>query len=357
MRKSVILIFLFVVIVSNLFAERLYFKGIVLQVMSDKKLQNFGGEDIYRQKLLVKLKNDKVKNKIVTVISDYTIQKNIRGRLQRGDNIIVEYDTDSKKAVFYDFDRSSGLYLLLFIFLLVIILVGKKKGIKSIIALTFTILLLFIFYVPLILQGASIIPLTILFVLIASCITIFILNGLSVKSFSAILGIFSGMIFAALFSFIMIDVMKLTGLSMQESQMLRYIPSGVSFDYRGILLAGILIGALGAIMDVGVELSASMFEIKKANPNISFKEHIKSGMNVGHDIIGTMTNTLVLAYVGTGLPLIMLFFAYKWRISKILNLDIIASEILRAFAGSIGLVLAIPSTIFIAALLLKNYDK
>jgi uncharacterized membrane protein len=132
------------------------------------------------------------------------------------------------------------------------------------------------------------------------------------------------------------------------------MPQQGGLSLEGLLFAGIVLGALGAVMDVGVELASSMNEIKQAAPGILFGQHIKSGMNVGRDIIGTMTNTLILAYAGASLPLLLLFNAYQWPLLRTINLDLIASEILRGLAGSIGLMITVPATVFVSAFVFKN---
>src|SRR5690606_9181679 len=107
------------------------------------------------------------------------------------------------------------------------------------------------------------------------------------------------------------NAIHLTGLSAQESQMLMYIPQSIEFDFRGLLFAGIIIGALGAVMDVAMSISSAMEEIKGKNPNLDSKELVKSGLAVGKDVMGTMSNTLILAYTGSAVPLLLLFMAYE----------------------------------------------
>ncbi len=136
--------------------------------------------------------------------------------------------------------------------------------------------------------------------------------------------------------------------------MLMFIPQEINFDFRGLLFSGIILASLGAVMDVSMSISSSMFEIIKIDPTIKKSDLISAGMNVGRDIIGTMSNTLILVYVGCSLPLMLLFMAYDISFIEIINKDMIASEIVRALAGSIGLTLAIPITVFISAGLLNR---
>ena len=131
----------------------------------------------------------------------------------------------------------------------------------------------------------------------------------------------------------------------------------LSVDLRGLLFSGILIGALGAIMDVSISIASSIEEIHNANPTLHFSDLFFRGMNVGKDIMGTMSNTLILAYTGGSLPLIFMYMSYKTSIIKIFNLELIATEIIRALVGSIGLILAIPFTALYSSFLITIHKK
>ena len=164
----------------------------------------------------------------------------------------------------------------------------------------------------------------------------------------------SGVLVAGLISYLVGSQINLTGMSADEATILLYIPQEITFDFRNLLFAGIILGALGAIMGVGMSITSSIDEIYKANNQLSVKELFDSGMNVGKDIMGTMINTLILAYAGTSIPLLLVFMAYETSMTKIINMDIIATEIVRALSGSIGLILTIPITALIASILIRG---
>ncbi len=178
--------------------------------------------------------------------------------------------------------------------------------------------------------------------------------GRNRKTISAILGTVIGLLISGLVVFVIGNASSLTGLSGDEAQMLAYIPQNISLDFKGILYAGIIIGALGAIMDVTVSVASSMYEIETVQPKITRKALIKSGLNIGRDIMGSMSNTLILAYTGGAIHLMLLFNAFNLSFTEIINMDLIASEIIRAIAGSTGLILAIPLTAVIAGYNRKN---
>jgi uncharacterized membrane protein len=233
-------------------------------------------------------------------------------------------------------------------FLILLILVGGKNGLKSVLSLVFTAFVIVYVLVPLVLKGYNPIVISTIVCIVTTVGTLLLIVGRNKKTYSAILGTIVGLLISGVVVLMFGEASSLTGLSGEEAQMLAYIPQNIPLDFKGILYAGIIIGALGAIMDVTVSVSSSMFEIETVHPNISRKDLIKSGLNIGRDIMGSMSNTLILAYAGGALHLMLLFNAFNLSFTEIINMDLIASEIIRAIAGSTGLVLAIPLTAIIA---------
>lgn len=130
-----------------------------------------------------------------------------------------------------------------------------------------------------------------------------------------------------------------------------YHTTELTVDFRGLLFAGMILGALGAVMDVAVSIASAVAEVREANPELSVWDLASSGLNVGRDVLGTMANTLILAYAGGALPLLLLLTAHGQEMTKVLNLDIIATEVVRALSGSTGLAFSVPATALLAALL------
>lgn len=254
--------------------------------------------------------------------------------------------------------RDYSVYVILLLFVAIMTLIGRKQGIKSLISLIATILLIFFVYIPLILKGYSPIILSVLVSAVAIALTLFIISGKHKKTVVAILGTISGVIVAGILAVIFGEWGQLTGLASETSISLAYIPHFRWLNYKGILFGTIIIGSIGAIMDVALSIASSMWEIWEINPEISAKKIIQSGMNIGRDIMGSMSNTLILAYVGTSIHLIILFMVYNITLVEILNYDSVSSEVLRAMAGSIGLMFTIPATVWIsAAFYLKKKSK
>jgi uncharacterized membrane protein len=182
--------------------------------------------------------------------------------------------------------------------------------------------------------------------------TMYFVAGLSKKALASILGTIGGVIVAGVAAQLVIVYAPLTGLSSEEAQILRgsVLVASPKF-YSGLLAAGMLIGALGVIMDVAVSIASAVSEVAKIGHR-TFAELYESGMNVGRDIMGTMTNTLILAYTGSALPLLLLISQIPS--TKLVNLDLVATEVASAISGSLGLVLTIPLTAYFAARLMAS---
>ncbi|MCG8482604.1 MAG: YibE/F family protein [Clostridia bacterium] len=248
------------------------------------------------------------------------------------------------------------LYLVI-IFLLLLVLIGKKQGAKSAISLILTIIIIIKFMLPLILKGYSPILAAIISCIIVTVLTLFIILGVSSKSIATIIGTSFGVIAAGVLAYIIGDLSHYSGLSSHEATSLMFVEHEKAFDFTGILFAGIIIGTLGAVMDVSMSIASSMNEIKENNPDTDMMNLVKSGMNIGKDIMGTMTNTLILAYTGTSIPLLLFLIAKNTPLIIILNTELISTEIIRALSGSIGLILSIPATSVAAGLLLEKKSR
>lgn len=277
--------------------------------------------------------------------------------VEPGDRVILEIHKFSESEVDFfilQFERDRYLYFLILLFILMLLAIGGRKGLKTVITLALTLFLIFKVLLPLMLEGYNPITMTILVSTIIIIITILIVSGVNMKSLSAILGTIFGVIIAGVLAYIVGKYANLTGLSSDQASMLLYSPLGEELNFRYLLYSGIILGALGAVMDVCMSIASSIDEIHKANERLSRKRLFRSGMNVGKDIMGTMSNTLILAYTGSSLTLILLYMVYNINYLKIINFDLIATEIVRSFSGSIGLILAIPITALIASMLLKR---
>jgi uncharacterized membrane protein len=312
-------------------------------------------QDIRYQHLYIRILQGKHRGEEYSVRNTVEMVNPYRLVFKTGDKMyIYVYETDKGTVGnihIYERCRDSAIFILVISFLILLVVVGGLKGLKSVITLTFTIILIAFVMLPLILRGFNPLIVTVGIISVTTTFTLLIISGWNKKTRTAILGTVGGVLIAALAAGLVGKVAMLTGLGDEQARMLAYIPQNRHLDFKGILLSGIIIGALGAVMDVSLSIASSMWEIEDNTPKISTNRLIKSGMNIGKDIMGSMSNTLILAYVGGSIHLLLLFIAYDITIIEILNMDMIVSEIVRAVAGSIGLISAIPLTTWIGGTL------
>ena len=306
--------------------------------------------DFRYQHLKIEILTGKHKGEVYTVRNTIELAIPYRLIFRLHEKMILQVDEDEETGKIinlkiYERARDTKVYALIVIFAAALIIVGKKNGLKALITLGITVGLIFCIFLPCIIRGFNPILLALAVCSSATVITLLIISGNNKKTYTAIIGTIGGVIIAGIFAFIAGKILMLTGLGNEDAQMLAFIPQHRRIDYQGLLFAGIMIGALGAVMDVAMSISSAMWEIIFVSPDISKKQLIKSGMNIGRDIIGSMSNTLILAYVSTSIPVLLLFILFSNGFTEIINLELLASEVLRAVAGSIGLICTIPITV------------
>jgi uncharacterized membrane protein len=267
---------------------------------------------------------------------------------------VEQVEGEVKEVAIADHERDRHLLALTIGFGVLLVGLGGKKGLFSLISLALIGVLIIYVLIPLLLRGYNPITLAVIVAAIATAFTTTLVGGANRKALAAIVGTVGGLVVSGVLAIVVGTAIHTTGLAGEEAQMLAFIPQGVAFDFRGLLMAGIIIGALGAIMDTGMSISSAVSEVQRASQGLGRKELFWVGMNVGRDVMGTMANTLILAYTGGSLALLLLVQAYEVEFIRLINMDSIASEVLRALAGSIGLVSAIPMTALAAAFLAKK---
>lgn len=246
-------------------------------------------------------------------------------------------------------NRWGPLLTLLLIFVVVIIAVSRWKGVRSLLGLCVSLYVITQFILPLILAGYPPMLVSILGAFALLSITQYLIYGWSLKTHAAVLGILISLIITGVLATIFVDATRLTGYGSEEVGFLQV--SGVPIDPRGLLLAGILIGALGVLDDVTISQASSVFELSSANPAFGVHELYRRAMNIGQDHIASTVNTLVLAYVGASLPMLLLFAIYPQPFGQIINREFVTEEVVRTLVGSLGLVTAVPITTLLAGVL------
>lgn len=333
-------------------------RGRIIRIIEDTQI-NLGesiddpdgsGFEVRYQLVEVEITTGQFTGKVVEVENYIDVHNMVVGE---GYEVLLYLEEDEggalASAFIMEIARDKYLVYLVIAFVLVLVIVGGLKGLKTVITLTITGIAVVKILLPLLLKGYSPILLSIGVCALISLITLLIVSGFNKKTWAAIAGTTGGVLVAGIVAWTIGSMANLTGLGNEEAQMLMFVPSEVQFDFRGLLFSGIILGALGAVMDVSMSVASAMSEIQEHNSQIRPTSMIKSGMNVGKDMMGTMSNTLILAYVGGSLHLMLLFLAYDVPFSEIINRDMIASEVVRALAGSIGLISAIPITAVVMA--------
>lgn len=268
----------------------------------------------------------------------------------------AEYTLNEERTewILIEHNRINSLAWLCVIFLLLIVLIGKKKGFSAILALLFTVLAIFLIYIPSIVRGFNIYLMTIIISTYTIFMSLIILNGWNFKTICAIIGNMTGVAVAGILALIMNSVVGITGMVEQNYVMLTLMDTPI--DLRAIVWGGILIGALGAIMDVAMSIASAMKELNDTMERKTFFRMLRSGMNIGRDAIGTMTNTLILAYIGGSLATVILLAVNK-NIYYLFNMEMIMVEILSAVIGSIGILAAVPATALVSAYVFNRFEE
>jgi len=281
--------------------------------------------------------------------------------LKKGDKVILHLDSplDEIKTAddidFYiaDVQRNNTLWAACGIFCLLLVLIGRKKGFYSLAAIIITTVLIFFVMVPMVLAGIYPVIAAVIMGIISTAVTIYLVGGRNAKSTSAIIGTVASLILAGGLAMLTIYYAKLTGFAGEENQFL--YTAFPTLDFKGILAASMIIAALGALMDTAVSIASTINEIHETDPSLTVKQLFKSGMNVGRDIIGTMSNTLILVYLGSSLPLVLL--SNNIDLQKFFNLNQVATEISSAIIGSIAILACVPLTAIISSFMIKRRKK
>lgn len=254
----------------------------------------------------------------------------------------------------YDFERRTPMLLLAGLFVLVVLLFARLRGALSLLGLAFSLALVLLFVVPSILDGNSPLAVAVTGSLAIALVTIPLAHGGGPKSISALLGTAASLLLTAGLAVIFTEATHLTGLSSEEAIFLQIGQADLSL--QGLLLAGMVIGALGVLDDVTISQASTVLALRHANPGMGFRELFTRALQVGRDHVSATVNTLVLAYVGAALPILLVFSAADLGVSDAVNLEVVAKEIVATLVGSIGLIAAVPVTTALAALLALAED-
>lgn len=334
-----------------------YEKGRITEILSDTSEADESSDGGYRgeQMLVAVLETGQYKG---TSIMAYNYIGPLYGvPLKTGDTasfIVNTYASGDIRATVFEFNRAPAVIGILAAFFLITVLIGGRKGLQSLIALTVTVICLFTGLIPYLLKGAPTLPAVFITCLYITVVSFLIIGGLHRKSIAAMAGTAAGTALAMLFGLAAQYFARVDGLRLSDVEpLLQLRQSGVPIGLRGLLVGGIIISSLGAVMDVSMSISSALEEVHAANPSYTMKDLFASGMNIGRDMAGTMTNTLILAFLGSGFTLILYLFSLGLTYWQIMPSAYAATEVVSSVSSSIGMILAIPLTAFISAWLIS----
>jgi uncharacterized membrane protein len=271
------------------------------------------------------------------------------GTLTVGSGVVLGHQpqVEGSEYVFLDPDRRGPLLLLTGIFVAAVVVLGRWRGVASLFGLLATLLVLFRFVVPSTLDGNDPLLVSLVGAVVIAFFALYLSHGLNERTTIALLGTLGGLGVAAILAVGFMGLTTLTGLASEEALVVSAI--GADVDLRGLILGGMIIGALGAIDDMTVTQSSAVWELRTANPSGSSRHLMRGGMRIGQDHVASTVNTLLLAYAGASMPLLILFILSDQSAGTIANGEIVATEIVRTLVGSIGLVASVPITTWLAS--------
>ena len=331
-----------------------YENAVVEQILSDSTESDPVSEDHFRgsQTLIVRVKTGRYAGQ--QMMADNTVGPIYGAPMAVGDGVTVglsTYEDGTVRCYVYEFDRFPGLLMVLGAFLLVTVLVGGKVGIKSLVSLGLTVAALIFVLLPLLLQGWPTIPTTFLVSVLVTAATFVILGGVDKKTVCACLGTLAGILLATIFGLMAQSLLRIDGYRQEYAEALLQLrqtgESGIGIS--GLVTAGVIVSALGAVMDVTMSISSAIQELTRVNDSLTARDLFKSGMNIGRDMVGTMTNTLILAILGSGLTLIVYIYSLGLQPWQLLSSAYMSLEAISAVASSIGVMLAVPLTAAVCA--------
>lgn len=299
------------------------------------------------QTLEVKLQDGSMKGQVKVIENDelYNVNKRI---FKAGDDVVVVYMPDQNIFYISEYQRFNQILYLFILFVVVALLITGSQGVGALIGMGLSFLVIFKLVLPLILAGNPPILVAILGAILIIPLTFYPSHGISKKTNIAVISTLVTLIIAGLLATFFADYTHLTGLASEESNYLKS-ETFQNIDFRGLVLAGILISILGILDDITISQASIVQQLKLAKKNIQFSELFSRAMAVGRDHIASLVNTLILVYAGASLPLLLLFLDHENNFKSVLNLEFIAQDAVSTLIGSISLILAVPITTLLAA--------
>ena len=335
-----------------------YENGVITAVLTDNTFTDPAADNALRgeQLLLAEVRTGQYKGETLQVYS--YVGPLYGGQLKVGDGatlLISTYADGTHTATVYEYNRLPSLVVIVAMFLIATVAVGGKVGAKSLVALAITLVCLFWILIPLLMKGAPTMLTVFLVCAYITVVTMVILGGVQRKTVCATLGTIAGTALSLLFGLAAQSLARVDGLRLADVEpLLQLRQTGTPLGLRGLLVGGIVISALGAVMDVAMSIASALTEVHAVAPDRGTKDLFRSGMNIGRDMVGTMTNTLILAFLGSGFALIIYLYSLGLSPYQLISSAYLTIEVVSSISSSIGVILSVPLTALISSVILTK---
>ncbi|MBY4797451.1 YibE/F family protein [Collinsella sp. AGMB00827] len=307
------------------------------------------------QVLEVRLETGMGAGETVLAENSLSADHNVLGRV--GERVIIKAERQEGIAPYYsvfNYDRMGKSALVFGLFALCMVVVGGLKGLRSMIGLAFAMLMIILLLVPAVFSGIPAVPAGLAVMIIITIFSMLLLNGWSPKTYAAIGSTVLGMAVAAGVYVLFSSILVVSGFNKGDAEELILIAQTTGLDVQATLFVGVLVASLGAVMDMCMSIATALFELKDQHPTLSRTQMVTSAFNMGRDMIGTMCQTLILAFTGSSLTSMLVLMAYGVDMAQLISSDYMAVELLHSFVGGIAVIACVPVTAFVCAAVTKE---
>lgn len=329
-------------------------KGKVTEILQDNLDTN--GTRVGEQKVRVKMLTGARKGEELDITSSSGYLFGAACKIGMKVIVMQSVAGETTIASVYTQDREWVIYIFALLYLLALCIIGGKQGIKGCLGLVFTFFCVIFVYLPLVYLRFSPFWAAVFICFLTTLVTMYLIGGPTKKTCAATLGTLAGVVLAGLSAWCFSKASGISGYNVSDIETLMTLWNTNRIQVGGLLFSGLLISCLGATMDVAMSISSAIDEIYKQNASLSRKELFKAGMRVGRDMMGTDSNTLILAFAGSSVSTLLLDYAYDLPYQQIINSNNIGIAIMQGLAGSFGIVLSVPLTVLICAVLFHKRE-
>ena len=341
-------------------SQVIFDKAKVTAILEDTAVadhDNAEGLRVGSQEVEIQILSGTHKDEIMTLTNNMSALFNVD--LDEGDEIIVRILTDDDGAYYaslFNYNRGTILGGFVLVFFVLLAVLGGRKGIGALCGLVFTLASIWFILIPALIKGYSAIPVTVGIIAVSATGALSLLNGFSKKTLCAVLGCVIGVVTAGAIAGVVTWLTPMSGFNMSEAENLLLYGADKGLKISGLFVCGVLISALGAVMDTALGIASAVYELHEQNPSLDTKQLFRSGMHIGQDAMGTMANTLILAFAGSSLNMLILVQTYDIPFIQLINTDYICIEVIQSIAGAMGILFTVPIVAFISALVMAK-DK